>query len=88
MSMTPCDLHEVTNCGFCTGAAKKFDESIKESFSEVDTSVPLPKILGGVSIYARFAGNCDGCGRRYPQDTPIFRPTDNSTGWVVIECCV
>lgn len=82
----PCDLHELSNCGLCNGDAKRLEGTLIDD--AIDTSAPLPLIPGGVSTYARFPGNCDGCGRRYPQDTPIFRPSDNRTGWVVIECCL
>lgn len=83
-----CDLHELENCGLCNGAAKRFEASIKDDYPATDeTRPPLPQLPGGVSIYSQFGGTCDGCGRRYLPNTPIFRPRDNSTGWVVIECC-
>lgn len=81
-----CDLHELENCGLCNGAAKRLEESLTEP--EIDTSVPLERIPGGVSIYSQFPGTCDGCGNWYPKDTPIFRPSNNSMGWVRIECCI
>lgn len=84
MSMSPCDLHEVTNCTYCTGNDKRFEESLVDP--EPDASTPLPVIPGGPTIRARFAGNCKSCGRRYQVNEGIHHDRD-ADGWIGVECC-
>lgn len=83
-----CDKHELSNCAECSGAAARLNESLKEpTHWQTQRGGPLPRIEGGPTIYAKFAGNCAGCGRRYQPAEPIHYDSDVD-GWVAVECCV
>lgn len=85
MSTTPCELHELTNCSFCTGTDKNFERSLEDSAP--DPSAPIPRFPGGPTIRANYAGNCTQCGRRYPQGSFIYHSKE-ADGWVGVDCCM
>ena len=84
-TLVPCDLHEITNCSVCTGADKRFQRSLEDPLPDPDA--PVPYIPGGITMHAKFDGNCAGCGRRYPVGTIIHRPHELGE-WYSIECCL
>jgi len=79
----PCEMHELTNCAICTGQDQKFRADLAEP--QVDRGL-LPRLPGGPTIQARFAGTCAGCGRRYFQGDPIHHSRDYD-GWIGVGCC-
>lgn len=85
-SVEPCDLHEVSNCGFCSGVAKKHDESLERGWKPGE-DVILPIIPGATVMFSRFGGSCVGCGRRYEQGDPIFQLFKSDNGWSATACC-
>lgn len=85
MTLTPCDLHEVTNCSICTGADKAYEETLREPTPEG----PPPHISGGVTIWAQFPGHCAQCGHSYQPNAAIHRPYGGlDGGWIGVDCCL
>lgn len=81
----PCDKHELTNCAICNGDAARQAASFRNEYE--DTGV-LPIVPGCTVIASQFPGTCSGCGRWYPENTPIARPRgEASPGWLVVDCC-
>ena len=88
--MSACDLHELSNCGICNGAAQRFDQSVSRSHDfadEEEFDAPVPIVPGASVIRARFGGSCRGCGRRYEPGTAIFQRRGDTEGWSVVSCC-
>ncbi len=81
-----CDLHELLNCAICNGDLKRQEQSLMIP-PTIDGRPPA--IAGGTTIFAKFPGTCEGCGRRYDRNDPIHRPYDEeSEGWLGVDCCV
>lgn len=89
MSVEPCELHEVSNCGLCSGAAKKFDDSVSRSrdFDNDGFEDDLPIIPGATVIHARHPGYCKGCGRPFSAGTAVFQRFGTNEGWSAASCC-
>lgn len=79
-----CDLHELMNCAICNGDLKRSEQSLMIP-PTIDGRPP--QIPGGPTIFAKFPGNCTGCGRRYDRNDAIHHPQDGD-GWLGVDCCV
>lgn len=88
--MDRCDMHDMLNCADCTGVTAQHQASLKETpdwTRRQNGELPsLPYIPNGPTIYSKFAGNCAGCGRRYPVDEPIHYDREVD-GWIGVGCC-
>lgn len=90
-AMDRCEKHDVMNCADCTGVTAAHNESLKDLTSwqqhQVRRDLPsLPYIPGGPTMYAKFPGNCVGCGRRYQRDEGIHYDRELD-GWIGVDCC-
>lgn len=91
--MTYCEKHEMSNCAECSGAAKRFDESMADPIGMRgtehggDPTQPLPIVPGASVIWAQYGGTCGGCGRRYQPNVAIFRSRIQDRGWQGYDCC-
>ena len=79
----PCDLHELTNCAICSGAAAKHEESLRELVQDRGAA---PYIPGGTTIFASFPGSCMDCGRRFEKGD-LIHSRRGQDGWIGVECC-
>lgn len=86
-----CDKHEISNCGECSGAAKRQDESLKDTpyWSEQQRrslAVDSSDVEYGPEIIASFDGHCGRDGRAYSAGT-VIRYSKTEAGWIA-ECCL
>lgn len=85
MTTAICDLHELTNCAICNGDLKRQESSL---MAPAPVDGQAPKIPGGTTIFAHWGGVCAACGGRYEATDLIYRPYDDSEGWLGVDCCV
>lgn len=81
MTAVPCELHEMTGCGFCNGADARLKESLETPYGEYE---PGERIAPGI-VASSFPGICSGCGLNYGIGSPIRH--QDGKGWVATGCC-
>lgn len=82
--MPYCELHEMTNCGICNGAEKRYQDSMRDFVNSSPGTYPAGS-SNGPTIEAKFNGHCKGCGRAYTAGVAITHSRDHD-GWIA-ECC-